>query len=92
MNKYRFVAYSVKKKLHTHSMSSTSLPSHVDICLEILQHDPNATRYAMIGSKGQELVFTPIELNRYISHEFVTLLKQTGYNWVGKHIEFTKGF
>ena len=87
MAKYVFTVYSSRKELGTVEMSSEKLPSHLEICLEIVQKFPKATEY-----NWGELGLTTIDLSRYVPHEFLSVLEQANFQWIGKNLEFVSGF
>lgn len=87
MSKYTFTAYADRKFLGTVVMQSNKLPNHLEICLEIVQAYPDATEY-----NWEDLGLTPIDLSRYVPHEFLCVMKQANYKWIGKHLEYITGF
>ena len=91
MKTYKFIAYAEKNRLGEIDIKDNSLPSHVSICLAIKREYPEATRYTMLGSGDKELIFTPVNLEKYVSHEFLGLLKDADYRLIRKHVQYIKG-
>lgn len=93
MNTYKFVALTAKgKKICTMEVVGNKLPSHLEICLAIVQFYDNATQYAMIGCNGEQLEPIPINLKRYVPHEFYKFFESVNFRWIGRHFQYTKGF
>lgn len=87
MNEYIFKVFDADdNELGTVEMIDHSLPSHLLICLNIIQNYPEAKSYAFKGCLDKY----PVSFGQYLPNEFYQFLEKVNGKWRGAVVVDTR--